>query len=414
MWTLFAHEDDPEAKTSYVDFPADLSCGVKTQRSKINITYLVYQEERCPTTKRLHLQGYVEFDKSIKLHPTLKNAFNKRISWRKRAERATAEDNRRYCTKPESATGRHRYEEGKISEESQGKRNDLKRVADAISQGVSMVQVARENPETYIKYHRGMEALAMRLSKPPEDREIDLRIFIGPPGTGKSSYCRELVASMGYSHEDVCYPSKNNTGKWSFEDYNDEPVLMLEDFERGCLTADQLKVMTDRYAHKLGGRGQSRWGRQKVVLISSNATSLSEWFEANGNNQANREAIERRANEIFECHMDKWTLIGGKKLKDAIRTQIDNPMRHLIDPKPAANTNFIEPAAPSQEPLYNPNGDDEYNAYCEAMAAMEAAMAGHSESAPTQQIDYYGQPDYDASESEIQLSPLSETEKSNF
>lgn len=62
--------------------------------------YCVYQAEKCPQTERVHLQGYIEFNKAVHFQ-TVKGLFgDEGIHLEPR--RGTREEARRYCMKPES------------------------------------------------------------------------------------------------------------------------------------------------------------------------------------------------------------------------------------------------------------------------------------------------------------------------
>lgn len=63
----------------------------------------IFGEEICPTSSRLHLQGYIEFHK--KTRPT-ENPVFKHCRWAKRARKATRLDNVKYCTKIQEDTGK--------------------------------------------------------------------------------------------------------------------------------------------------------------------------------------------------------------------------------------------------------------------------------------------------------------------
>lgn len=123
--------------------------------------YLVYQRERCPTTGKLHWQGYCElfnprkipgFQKSI--HPSEKFHVEKR--------RGTPQEARAYCMKEESRVeGTEPIEHGVFGTK-QGSRSDLTDAVAALKTG-GMKRVAEEHPEAYVRFHKGFQALQKEL-----------------------------------------------------------------------------------------------------------------------------------------------------------------------------------------------------------------------------------------------------------
>lgn len=62
--------------------------------------YCVYQAEKCPETERVHLQGYIEFNKAVAFG-AVKQLLND-ASVHLEGRRGTREEARAYCMKPES------------------------------------------------------------------------------------------------------------------------------------------------------------------------------------------------------------------------------------------------------------------------------------------------------------------------
>lgn len=132
------------------------------------------QIERCPTTQRLHIQGFVCFSKRTSL-AHLKSTLSRSAHWE--VMRGTLDDSIVYCSKEES-----RYE-GTIPKTwgekplEQGSRNDLILVSTFIKNLVGTVpskarMVAEAYPVQWIKYHRGLMDLI---------RQTAVRIKTDPP-----------------------------------------------------------------------------------------------------------------------------------------------------------------------------------------------------------------------------------------
>lgn len=127
--------------------------------------YVVWQLESCPETGRKHLQGYVEFNKQLrlaalkKLHPT--------AHWE--ARRGTRDQARAYCMKEETRL-EGPYERG-TWETQQGKRTDLEGAVAALREG-GMKRVVEEHPTVFVKFHKGLRELERAIAPRPTDADF--------------------------------------------------------------------------------------------------------------------------------------------------------------------------------------------------------------------------------------------------
>lgn len=338
-WTYF-----PETEGEYVNFPSRAPDEFKSSTgTEYRITYCSYQEEKCPDTGKLHLQGYLELeskngkkDKGIRFS-VIRKCFNSRIHWEKRRGSAKQADD--YTKKDETFSGGLRYSGGELSKDFAGKRNDVQDMADDIIAGMSLDQVAKEHPTTWMRLYRGAQDLANKVAA-KRDYEREVYIVYGEPGSGKSSWCKEQIEAKNLSW---CIPDSNNSKALSFESYEDEQALLIDDYEKGALSNMTLKNMLDRYATKLPGRGHSKLAKHTHVYITSNYP-ISQWFDP-ANSETEREAIERRATMIIYATKKTFTIVGGsmlEKCKADGTTTIPNPMaKYLNKAAPAANSEFV-------------------------------------------------------------------------
>lgn len=102
------------------------------------INFLIYQLEQCPTTGKLHFQGYAQCEKKIGLNK-IKDLFNDKSMHIEEA-RGSAEDNIKYCSKDKSrveGTKTRKLGEPKV----QGKRSDLDLIWESIEEGMTMKEI---------------------------------------------------------------------------------------------------------------------------------------------------------------------------------------------------------------------------------------------------------------------------------
>lgn len=209
------------------------------------IKYIIMQEEECPKTNKKHLQGYVEFTKSVRF-TYVKDVFGQSVHVEKR--RGSQEQAINYCKKDETSTG-FRYEYGRPAR--QGERTDLSKLLNDYMK-MDTVDFIENNPESYHKYSKMLkeykELKIMKIQKEKlidnhkiemltytqlkmikalndqTDREISW-IYDEKGNNGKTWLSKYLVA-----HKNAAYYSNCKTADIALA-YNYEPIVVF-DFSR--------------------------------------------------------------------------------------------------------------------------------------------------------------------------------------
>lgn len=121
------------------------------------VRYCVYQRELCPDTGREHLQGYIEFKKSIRMNAV--KAFFGDTTIHLEARRGTREEAREYCMKDDTRIdGTIPIEFGEFVSR-QGRRSDLEDVYASIAEGNSVDYIAENFPIEYMKYSKQIKEM---------------------------------------------------------------------------------------------------------------------------------------------------------------------------------------------------------------------------------------------------------------
>lgn len=126
------------------------------------------QLEQCPTTGAIHAQGFVVFDKNHRLSACKK--VHATAHWE--LMKGTTEDSERYCSKEESRVlGTAPLVWGVKPVAEQGRRTDLEDAIASLQAAAGppakrLKAVARAHPAAYVKFHRGLESLAVALASP--------------------------------------------------------------------------------------------------------------------------------------------------------------------------------------------------------------------------------------------------------
>lgn len=223
-----------------------------------------------------HLQGFITFGKTMRLAGVRK--LHPRAHWEPaKGTSAQASD---YCKKDGDFK-----EFGDIPK--QGQRNDLK---DAITvlKSEGLKASAEQYPQVFVKYSRGLRDLQLILGQPYEHSDVRGVWIHGPPGTGKSHWCRQQF-------KDSLYIKPQN--KW-FDGYGNEKCILLDDLDTDVL-AHHLKIWADKYSCTGETKGGTVHLQHHVFAVTSNY-SPCELFK----DEVMLAAIERRFLIVFKDTID--------------------------------------------------------------------------------------------------------------
>lgn len=215
--------------------------------------FLAYGQETCPTTQKLHFQGYCCMTESMTLG-SMKRVLGKSLHLE--MMKGSLEDNLKYCSK-----------EGKYVEYGtrprQGARNDLKSLKNEIVNGKKVDDIVMENPEIYHQYGRTLNKIEDIVLRSKHRSWMTLGIwYYGETGSGKSHKAFE-----GYDPK-THYVLPNDNGWW--DGYCGQEIVIINDF-RGEIKYNELLQMVDKwpYVVKRRGREPAPFLAKKVIITSS-------------------------------------------------------------------------------------------------------------------------------------------------
>lgn len=226
-----------------------------------SVKYICYGREGNGVGRTPHLQAYVELDKSkrwtvstLRKHIE-KHQFPDPCRWHIEVARGTPDQNVAYCKK-----------EGQFFESGvrmrQGKRSDLDEVTDIVRGGASMLDVARECPAAFIKYHCGIQKLITTLSNTCRDSPTLGYWCHGPTGSGKSRWAHSLSPGSTYVKEAAT--------PW-FCGYRNQETVVIDDYRPNAeLNFSFLLRLVDRYPLlvRLKGVDSVQFNSRRVVVTS--------------------------------------------------------------------------------------------------------------------------------------------------
>jgi len=253
---------------------------------------LCYQPETCPSSGRVHHQGYVEF--TVPKRRSALAKLLKRVHWEPaKGSRAQCVD---YCTKRETRFGEPVIDPVLLTAATQGKRNDLLEITLGITRGeITRDELFTDRPDLVCKYSRGLgELFNWRARQTRQgDRQQHVEILWGDAGVGKTRY-----AYTSTEPEDVFILNKSNAGNLWWDHYEGQGTLLIDDFY-GWIEHSQLLRVLDRYPLRLDVKNSTTYAAWRVIYITSNRHP-STWYSKSFPWEED-DSLRRRLDGIWHC-----------------------------------------------------------------------------------------------------------------
>ncbi|AHH31475.1 replication-associated protein [Dragonfly larvae associated circular virus-6] len=249
---------------------------------KLEVQYQCVGKEICPKSKEPHLQGYLYYANPVRFE-TVKTSIRKEVHLE--SARYSAKRNARYCKKEGDW-----WEQGEPP--MMGARSDLAEVALMVRNGASLEQVAEENPEVYVRYSRGLQALQTKVMKHRTERPNVTWIW-GSTGVGKTRYAVELCDS---------FYMKDGTKWW--DGYEQQKWIILDDFhwDGKVESFREFLRMIDRYKYQ----GETKGGHVKInspqIVITCEHAPDKFWYDTK------LDQVIRRLNKVI--HLSGTEVVG--------------------------------------------------------------------------------------------------------
>jgi len=265
------------------------------------IRYAVFQLEQGESGTP-HFQGYI-YCPNGKTLKTLKNQIGSEPHWE--TARAGTQVNIRYCTK--CCDQCHELKRlgvcGNTARLSgpwtfgqpptQGKRNDLVGVKDALLRGATRAEILDEFPDVMIKYPKNLDYVRRFIQKGTGDYPRTARLSIGPTRFGKTWDATRAPGTNSFDED--CWMKKDT--KW-FDTYSGETKVVWDDFAgaASAVTLTSLLQLLDNYRHLGETKGGWEWWLAKEIWFTSNIHPFL-WYEWK-NRRAQLDALAARFTEV--------------------------------------------------------------------------------------------------------------------
>lgn len=246
------------------------------------ISFASCGHETCPETGRKHLQCYFEFTYPV-LDTTFYNKIGRHCYYKSRTRSAVAA--KEYTEKgdqsheewddhktqgPNYGVNADVVQWGTMSE--QGKPSVITAFCDKLAGGLTMRQCAQDDPDTYVRFYKGIERWHNMCNVTPRDGSDmpETYVLYGSSGSGKSKAVHQHVDA------DDTYFWNPGMGNW-FDGYYGQKTVVLEEF-RGQIPFAQLLAMLDRYRCKVPVKGAIQEFVATKIFICS-PTDPRNWYK---------------------------------------------------------------------------------------------------------------------------------------
>ncbi len=203
----------------------------------------------------------------------------------------TRDQARDYCMKVDTRQAGP-WEHGDWNLGGAGRRTDILAVHKRVLDGATEADVCSEFPETYVKYHTGINRMIL-LNIPKRTVPPTVILLFGPTGTGKTKYAYDLFPNL--------YRKPCDT-RW-FDGYLNQQVLLLDDFGGAMSKMGLLYLLQllDRYPLIVEAKGKYVAMQATTIIITTNYHPRL-WYSYDKREESYN-ALKRRIHKIlfFGC-----------------------------------------------------------------------------------------------------------------
>lgn len=274
----------------------------------VGVTCIGWQEERCPTTDRLHLQGYVELTRDRELS-WLKKHVSQGANFQKKISNSSRLQAFEYTQKSDSrVSGPFCLGTRPVQDDKSGKRTDLIEFRDKCFQGLSARKLWQECPGMMARFPR-MFGSIKALARPVRKVDLEVYLLYGKTGCGKT----RSVYSDWESDEEFWRWPVPNTACW-FDGYDRHELCLLDDFagKASKMSLVMLLQVLDRYPVLLPIKTSHEWWMPTKICITTNIHPRL-WYDWT-NRGGQYLALKRRFHYVYDMTIKTEE---GEEIKDA-------------------------------------------------------------------------------------------------
>lgn len=238
--------------------------------SPIRINYAIWQVEISPSTDRFHVQGYIEFNNTVRPSFIRKLFKQGNKMWFQNRMQESREIAVAYCSKEDTrVAGPFQIGNYEATDISQGQRSDVRNVATIINEGGSLNDILQHDPNALMRMPNGIRTAmgVVAARDAPKQRDIKVVVLFGKPGSGKTSGVLGNEAEPIYTIESGMLQSGGSNLWW--DGYTGENTVLFDDYHNWFDISELLKYL-DRYTVRCQQKGSSILAHYGKMFITSN------------------------------------------------------------------------------------------------------------------------------------------------
>ncbi len=254
---------------------------------------IIFQQERCPSSGRLHLQGYVEFDREVGWDDAkvlLGGECHLKDSYKDKATNVI------YCSKRDGRLRGTKVEYRGLDPANfprtsggQGRRTDLETIRKKLDGGATLREIARNHFSSFVRYRQSFQAYITLMSS-ERNWKTEVFIYWGEPGCGKSYKARKENPGL------FTMPQQSGDRTW-FDGYQGQDVVLWNEFHGGVCPWTLLLDLCDEGPFKVQIKNFFvEWLPKKIIFTSN--TEWIDWYKFDENPKMKPFAFERRITKI--------------------------------------------------------------------------------------------------------------------
>lgn len=255
-------------------------------------SYLVGQVERAPTTGQLHIQGYAQTAKRMRLAGMKK--LDSCCHWEHARTPAQA---RAYAMKEDTrVSGPWEFGDARLP----GRKPTLQEACALVLEGKTDYEISRVAPEQFVRHYRGIQALRIAARIPTEKRiwEPELWVIWGKTGSGKSWF-----AQLNWGRCDTVFWKMQGNRWW--DGYFGQETVVLDDFKGNWMSLADFQRLADRYPLTVETKGGSVEMLARRIVVTSN-THPNTWYAQDEGSVLRRVHNYAKGRFIHALSLEDW------------------------------------------------------------------------------------------------------------
>ncbi len=250
-----------------------------------NVRYCIGQLEICPSTQRVHIQGYMELFNAMGRSAIKKKILGEAHIGKRKGSQEQAIT---YCSKTESRKpGSEPLFYGEKS--AQGKRTDIADIRDKVKEGIPL-SVILSGDNLNFQQIRCAQILQPIFSPKRCSKPFVVWIY-GSTGIGKTRYVYDRFKI------DEIYSSHNS--RW-FDGYEQQKCLLVDDYRRDYIKFNLLLKFLDRYPFVREIKGGQVQINSPFIIITSPKSPFDMW---NNRTSEDIDQLGRRIDHIINFNL---------------------------------------------------------------------------------------------------------------